>query len=136
MKKILIISASYYPKISEKLKKSATDVITENCTIIDVPGIFEIPLIISKNINNFDGFVALGCVIKGQTPHFELISKATIDALMNLSIEHKKPIGNGIITCLNEKQAFERAETNGKNKGSEAAKAVLSVLEIFKDESK
>ena len=136
MKRILIISASYYPKISEKLKKSATDVIPENCTVIDVPGIFEIPVIISKNINNFDAFIALGCVIKGQTPHFELISKATIDALMNLSIEHKKPIGNGIITCLNEKQAFERAETNGKNKGSEAAKAVLSVLEIFKDESK
>ena len=67
---------------------------------------------------------------------FELISKATIDALMNLSIEHKKPIGNGIIACLNEKQAFERAETNRKNKGGEAAKAVLSVLEIFKDESK
>jgi len=137
MKRILIISANYYPKISEKLKKSAKNVITEkNCTVIDVPGIFEIPVIISKNINNFDGFIALGCVIKGQTSHFELISKATIDALMNLSIEHKKPIGNGIIACLNEKQAFERAETNRKNKGGEAAKAVLSVLEIFKDESK
>ena len=137
MKKILIISASYYPKISEKLKKSAKNAITgNNCSVIDVPGIFEIPVIISKNINNFDGFIALGCVIKGQTPHFELISKATIDALMNLSIEHKKPIGNGIIACLNEKQALERAESNKKNKGGEAAKAVLSVLEIFKDESK
>ena len=135
MKKILIISASYYPKISEKLKKSATDVISENCTIIDVPGIFEIPVVISKNINNFDGFVALGCVIKGQTPHFELISKSTIEALMNLSIEHKKPIGNGIITCLNNKQALERSDTNKKNKGREAAKAVLSVLGIFIDET-
>ena len=87
------------------------------------------------NINNFDGFIALGCVIKGQTPHFELISKATIEALMNLSIEHKKPIGNGIITCLNNKQALERAGANKKNKGTEASKAVLSVLKIFKDES-
>ena len=135
MKKILIVTANYYPKISEKLKKSASDLINENCTFIDVPGIFEIPIIISKNINNFDGFIALGCVIKGQTPHFELISKATIEALMNLSIEHKKPIGNGIITCLNNKQALERAGANKKNKGTEASKAVLSVLKIFKDES-
>ena len=131
MKKILIISASYYPKISEKLKKSATDVIAGNCTVIDVPGIFEIPVVISKNINNFDGFIALGCVIKGQTPHFELISKATIDALMNLSIEHKKPIGNGIITSLNKKQAIERANPNKKNKGGEATIAVLATLENF-----
>jgi len=135
MKKILIVTANYYPKVSEKLKKSASDLISENCTFIDVPGIFEIPIIISKNINNFDGFIALGCVIKGQTPHFELISKATIEALMNLSIEHKKPIGNGIITCLNNKQALERAGANKKNKGTEASKAVLSVLKIFKDES-
>ena len=100
-----------------------------------MPGIFEIPVIISKNINNFDAFIALGCVIKGHTPHFELISKTTIEALMNLSIEYKKPIGNGIITCLNVKQAMERAEASKKNKGGEAAKAVLSVLRIFKDES-
>ena len=135
MKKILIVTANYYPKISEKLKKSASDIISNGCTFIDVPGIFEIPVIISKNINNFDAFIALGCVIKGQTPHFELISKTTIEALMNLSIEYKKPIGNGIITCLNDKQAMERAEASKKNKGGEAAKAVLSVLRIFKDES-
>ena len=135
MKKILIVTANYYPKISEKLKKSASDIIANDCTFIDVPGIFEIPVIISKNINNFDAFIALGCVIKGQTPHFELISKTTIEALMNLSIEYKKPIGNGIITCLNVKQAMERAEASKKNKGGEAAKAVLSVLRIFKDES-
>ena len=144
-KKILIVVANYYPNISKKLKESAQKEVSnifkqpnfhDELVTIDVPGIFEIPVIISKNINNFDGFVALGCVIKGQTPHFELISKVTIDALMNLSIEHKKPIGNGIIACLNEKQALERAETNRKNKGGEAAKAVLSVLEIFKDESK
>ena len=123
MKKILIVTANYYPKISEKLKKSASDLISENCTFIDVPGIFEIPVIISKNINNFDAFIALGCVIKGKTPHFELISKSTIEALMNLSIEHKKPIGNAVITCLNKKQANERL-----HKGSEAAKAVCDTL--------
>ena len=88
-----------------------------------VPGVFEIPVTISKNIKKYDAFIALGCVIKGQTPHFDFISKATTDALMTLSITSKKPIGNGVITCLNKKQAIARGR-----KGSEAAEAVLSVL--------
>ena len=91
--------------------------------IIYVPGVFEIPVTISKNLKNFDAFIALGCVIKGQTPHFDFISQASTDAIMRLSIESKKPIGNGIITCLNKKQAIVR-----KKKGAEAAKAILSVL--------
>ena len=91
--------------------------------MIKVPGAFEIPVTISKNLNKFNGFIALGCVIKGQTPHFDFISKATTDALMTLSITSKKPVGNGVITCLNKKQAIERGR-----KGSEAAEAVLSVL--------
>ena len=95
--------------------------------IIQVPGVFEIPVVISKNIKNYDGFIALGCVIKGETPHFDFISSATTNAIMKLSIEHKKPIGNGIITCFNMKQAKARS----KSKGIEAAKAVLSVLKIF-----
>ena len=84
---------------------------------------FEIPVTISKNIKKFDGFIALGCVIKGQTPHFDFISQASTDAIMKLSINSKKPIGNGIITCFNMKQAKAR-----KKKGAEAAKAVISVL--------
>ena len=80
---------------------------------------------------NFDGFVALGCLIKGKTPHFDIISTATINAIMDLSIQYKKPIGNGIITCLNKKQALERADPTKKDKGGEAAKAVLSVLGIL-----
>ena len=84
---------------------------------------FEIPVTISKNIKKFDGFIALGCVIKGQTPHFDFISQASTDAIMKLSINSRKPIGNGIITCLNMKQAKAR-----KKKGAEAANAVLSVL--------
>ena len=142
-KKILMVSANYYPKISKKLKDSATKEIfniieqsnsPDKLVTIDVPGIFEIPIVISKNIDKFDGIIALGCVIKGKTPHFDLISKATINALMNLSTKHKKPIGNGIITCLNKKQAEERANFNKKNKGGEAARAVLSVLGILKNE--
>ena len=91
--------------------------------IINVPGVFEIPVTISRNIKKFDGFIALGCVIKGQTPHFDFISQASTDAIMKMSINSKKPIGNGIITCLNMKQAKAR-----KKKGAEAANAVLSVL--------
>ncbi len=124
-KKILIVVASYYENIAKSLLKSAKNKIKNKCSIkvINVPGAFEIPVTISKNLNKFNGFIALGCVIKGQTPHFDFISKATTDSLMTLSITSKKPIGNGVITCLNKKQAIARGR-----KGSEAAEAVLSVL--------
>ena len=136
--KVLIVVANYYPKISEELKKRAKKVKKAHTDHeeITVPGIFEIPVVIAKNINSYDGFVALGCVIKGETPHFEIISKATINAIMDLSVKFNKPIGNGIITCLNKKQALERADPTKRNKGGEAARAVLSVLGILKDESK
>ena len=124
-KKILIVVANYYENIARSLLSSAKNKIKKKYTIkvINVPGAFEIPVTISKNLNKFNGFIALGCVIKGQTPHFDFISKATTDALMTLSISSKKPVGNGVITCLNKKQAFARGR-----KGSEAAEAVLSVL--------
>jgi len=124
-KKYLIVIADYYKDISLGLLKSAKDTLPKSSLIkvINVPGVFEIPVTISKNIRKYDGFLALGCVIKGQTPHFDFISQASTDAIMRLSIEYKKPIGNGIITCLNMKQAIVR-----KKKGKEAAKAVLSVL--------
>ena len=124
-KKILIVVASYYENIAKSLLKSAENKIKNKCSIkvINVPGAFEIPVTISKNLNKFNGFIALGCVIKGQTPHFDFISKATTDSLMTLSITSKKPVGNGVITCLNKKQAIARG-----SKGSEAAEAVLSVL--------
>ena len=80
-----------------------------------------------------DAFIALGCIIKGKTPHFELLSNVVTNAIMDLSIQNKKPIGNGIITCLNKKQALERAHTYKTNKGKEAAIAVLSVLKILKE---
>ena len=124
-KKILIVVANYYENIARSLLNSAKSRIKNkyNIRVINVPGAFEIPVTISKNLNKFNGFIALGCVIKGQTPHFDFISKATTDALMTLSITSKKPVGNGVITCLNKKQAFARGK-----KGSEAAEAVLSVL--------
>ena len=124
-KKILIVVADYYETIARSLLNSAKNKIKNKCSIrvINVPGAFEIPVTIPKNLNKFNGFIALGGVIKGQTPHFDFISKATTDALMTLSITSKKPVGNGVITCLNKKQANQRGR-----KGSEAAEAVLSVL--------
>ena len=91
--------------------------------IIKVPGVFEIPITISKNSKKFDAFLALGCVIKGQTPHFDFISQASTNAIMDISVSQKKPVGNGIITCLNMKQAKAR-----KSKGAESASAVISIL--------
>ena len=124
-RKYLIVIADYYKDISKGLLNSALSLIpkTSLVKIITVPGVFEIPVTISKNIKKYDAFLALGCVIKGQTPHFDFISQASTDAIMKLSINSKKPVGNGIITCLNMKQAKAR-----KKKGAEAAKAVLSVL--------
>ena len=124
-KKFLIVNANYYKEISSGLIKNAKKFLPKksNIKIINVPGVFEIPVTISKNIKKFDAFIALGCVIKGQTPHFEFISSASTNAIMKLSIDSKKPIGNGIITCFNMSQAKAR-----KIKGTEAAKAVMSVL--------
>ena len=125
MKKILIVTANYYKDITASLLKSANNNLNKFSTkIIKVPGVFEVPVVISKNINKYDGFIALGCVIKGETPHFDFISNAATQAIMNLSVDSKKPIGNGIITCLNMKQAKARSK-----KGKEAAKAVISILE-------
>ena len=126
-KKYLIVIADYYKDISKGLLNSALSLIPKSniIKIITVPGVFEIPVTISKNIKKYDAFLALGCVIKGQTPHFDFISKSINYGLMKISIEDKKPIGNGILTCLNKNQAKERL-----HKGEEAAKAVHGVLEI------
>jgi 6,7-dimethyl-8-ribityllumazine synthase len=124
MKKILIVIADYYEDISSSLLKSAKKNLNDfSLKTIRVPGVFEIPITISKNIKKYDAFIALGCVIKGETPHFDFISSASTQAIMNLSVNSKKPIGNGIITCLNVKQAKARG-----GKGKEAANAVVSVL--------
>ena len=125
--KVLIIQANYYKDISTALLKSAKNELKNfaKITIISVPGVFEIPVVISKNLKKYNGFVALGCVIKGQTPHFDFISKSTTDAIMNISVMSKKPVGNGIITCLNKKQAIARGK-----KGREAANAVKTILSL------
>ena len=133
-KKILIVYANYYSQISDDLLDGALKYLNKTynlniknggVVIIQVPGVFEIPVSIATRIRKYDGFIALGCVIKGQTPHFDFISSATTNAIMKLSLDYKKPIGNGIITCLNKKQAIVRSV----KKGQEAANAVGIVLE-------
>ena len=124
-KKFLIVIADYYEDIAKGLLDSSLKLIPKSnfIKIINVPGVFEIPVTISKNIRKYDAILALGCVIKGETPHFDFISQATTNAIMDLSILNKKPIGNGIITCLNMRQAIARTM-----KGAEAAQAVIAVL--------
>tara|TARA_B100001123_G_C14542229_1_gene722804 strand:- start:67 stop:528 length:462 start_codon:yes stop_codon:yes gene_type:complete len=148
-KKITIVVANFYPDISSQLLKGAENELKKkkfkkmnthtefwleekiNCyKIVEVPGIFEIPVAASMEIEKSDGIIVLGCVIKGKTPHFDFISKSATDGIMNLSIQYKKPIGNGILTCLNKKQAEERANIKRKNKGKDAALATFSLLYI------
>ena len=124
-KKVLIVISDYYKNISKSLLTSCKKNLNKDIVfkIISVPGVFEIPVTISKNIKRFDGFIAIGCVIRGKTAHFDLISKSVIDGIMDISIESKKPVGNCILTCFNYKQAVAR-----KDKGKEAALAINSIL--------
>ena len=133
MKKICIVASKYYEDIINMLVDGANNALNNHrkkikTKIIFVPGVFEIPYTISKNLKKYDAFIALGCVIKGETPHFDFISKSSINAIMKLSIENKKPIGNGILTCLNKDQAVKRADKSHKNKGKEAADAAVELL--------
>ena len=158
--KVCIVLAQYYKDIATDLEKGAKLVLdkykkfenpvwknVDNDRVFNmlkegsheleykqrfVPGVFEIPSMIAINIKDFDAFIALGCVIKGETPHFDFISKAAINGIMNLSINHKKPIMNGIITCLNKEQAKERADPKKKDKGGEAARAFIRLWGIDK----
>lgn len=124
-KKIIIVISDYYKDISKGMIEHALKSLKglNIVKVIKVPGVFEIPVSIVKNINKADAFVALGCVIKGETPHFTFISQAVTQGIMDISIHYKKPIGNGIITCLNKKQAMSRLK-----KGKEASNAIITIL--------
>ena len=134
MKKILILNSNYYKDISKNLVLNAKKKLIQNkflVYVLDVPGVYEIPFAIKKNIKKYDGFVALGCVIKGETPHFDFICSSVFNSILSISTNYDKPIGNGIITALNNNQAKKRSAINNKNKtnkGSEAANAVIMIL--------
>ena len=134
--KVCIIVSNFYPKISKLLIAGAVSKLKKNkisnFQIITVPGTFEIPVVLSNLIDKYDAFIVLGCVIKGETSHYHYLCHSVIYALTDLSIKSKKPIGNGILTCANKKQAINRADPNKKDKGGYAAEAVISVLNIIK----
>ena len=134
--RICIISSNFYPNITNMLidgasKKLKKNKITKFKTII-VPGTFEIPVVISSLIKKYDAFIVLGCVIKGETPHFHYLCDSIFNSIQNLSIKNKIPIGNGILTCNNKKQAVQRADPKKRDNGGNAAKAVISLLNIIK----
>ncbi len=126
--KILIVTSRYnrtlelHESACKELKRNKIN-FESNVKKISVNGAFEIPVAIARNLNRFDGAVAIGIIIKGETPNFKIISQAITNGIMELSILHKKPIGNAILTCLNSDQAKER-----EHKGKEAVEAVLDVL--------
>ena len=129
--KILIVSANYYKEISKNLELGTTNTLIKNgfeYEVINVPGCFEIPYLIKKNIDNFNGFISLGCIIKGDTYHFEVIANETARKIMDLSVDFKVPIGFGILTCYDLQQAIIRSDINQKNKGQEAA---LACIQLF-----
>ena len=129
--KILIVSANYYKDISINLELGATNILRENgfrYEVINAPGCFEIPYLIKKNIDNFKGFISLGCIIKGDTYHFEVIANETSKKIMDLTVEFNVPIGFGILTCYDLEQAIIRSDINQKNKGQEAALACIELL--------
>mgnify|MGYP001319475674 FL=1 len=130
--KICIVVSDYYKDISmDLLNGSITELKKngyKNIKIKFVSGAFEIPNVISRNIKKFDAFLALGCIIKGQTDHYTFISQAVTSGLMNLTIQSCKPIGFGVLTCNNLKQAKIRASILKKNKGKEVARGIISIL--------
>ena len=136
---ILLVCSPYYKLISENLIKGASEILNEksiNYDVLFVPGALEIPpaiKLVSSNINKsnfFDGYIALGCVIRGETYHFEIVATESARSLSNLSVLSSLPIGNGILTVENMEQAILRSYPKKLNKGAGAALACLSLIEI------
>jgi len=128
---ILIILSNYYEEISKNLLDGSIEVLKEhnlNYEVIYAPGCFEIPLLLNRNINKFKGFITLGCIIRGETYHFELIANECSRKIIDISNNFLKPVGFGILTCENLDQAISRSDKNKKNKGREAALACINLL--------
>ena len=126
-KKICIVISTYNNAITNEIRLSAKKELNKfgikKVKNIEVPGAFEIPVTIAKLAKKYDGFIAIGCVIKGETTNFDLISNAITNGIMQISINEKKPIGNAILTCFNKDQSKNRF-----NRGAEAVNAVMTVL--------
>lgn len=136
---ILIVEARFYEAISDELLAGAVSALQKakvNYDIITVPGALEIPSAIAfaekGSSVSYDGYIALGCVIRGETYHFEIVANDSCRALMDLTVHKHLAIGNGILTVENEEQAWERAKKEKKNKGGFAAEAALCMIALKK----
>lgn len=131
--KVLILEARFHEPITEMMVKGAIAVLDQSGVKyerLSVPGSFEIPGAIKFAMNMYDGFVALGCVIRGATSHFEYVCAESARGLMALTMEHNMAIGYGILTCETEAQAIERADPKQLDKGGDAAAACLRMIEL------
>lgn len=137
---ILIIEARFYDHIADHLLKGAKahlDAAGATYDVVTVPGALEVPAAITFALTgadagrrDYDGYVALGCVIRGETYHFDIVANESCRALMDLSIDEGLAIGNGILTVENEDQALERAQVDRKNKGGGAAETTLAMIAL------
>ena len=135
--KVLIVESRYYEDISNLLLDATIEELNINkikFEKIDVLGALEIPILIKKAIlsNKYDGYIALGCVIRGETSHYELVSNYSAKALMDLAIQNTIPITNSILTVENKEQALIRADKSKKNVGGHAARACIELINSFK----
>ncbi len=137
MAHILIVTSPYYAEIASELTKGAKatlDAVGATYEVINVPGAFEIPAAIrfALESNRYDGYIALGCVIRGETTHYDYVCTESARGIMDLSLKHKVPVGYGILTVENMEQAFVRASIQQGNKGKDAADACLRLIELKK----
>lgn len=131
--RVLVVEARFYPDISDALYEGAMKVLTGagvTTERVAVPGALEIPGAIRQAASRYDGFVALGCVIRGETYHFEIVSNESARGLMDLTVRDGLCIGNGILTVENEEQALVRAAPDRGNKGGDAANACLALIQL------
>lgn len=131
---ILIVQAPYYTEVAEELRRGAEAALTEagaRFDVLSVPGALEIPgaIAMAEESERYDGYVALGCVIRGETSHYDIVAGESARGLMALSLEGAA-VGNAILTCENGDQAMARAKVDGKNKGADAVKAALKMIDI------
>ena len=137
--RLCLVVSEFNISITDSLKKEAIDCFLEKggkekqIKIFSVPGAFEIPGTISQLIKKkkADIIVALGCIVKGETPHFDYISTETSRAIMKMIVQYDIPIGFGVLTTNNMKEAIERSKSNGLNKGKEAMEAALDMHKIY-----
>lgn len=131
--RVLVVEARFYPEISDALYEGAMKALQDagvSTERVVVPGALEIPGAIRLAAPHFDGFVALGCVIRGETYHFEIVSNESARGLMDLMVRDGLCIGNGILTVDEEAQAVLRAAPDGMNKGGDAARACLALMAL------